>query len=429
MSTRLPDPAQPIEQLKDALRAERAERVRELFALHPELKATINEPLGPFDSPAIVNAHDREMLDVLLDAGADINARSQWWAGGFGLLDSASPELAAHAIERGAKVDAHAAARLGMMSKLRELIDSDPALVHAPGGDGKTPLHCASTIEAAEFLLDRGAQIDARCIDHESTPAQYMVDDRQSIARYLVSRGCKTDILMGAALGDVDLVRRHLGLDPACIRMRVSEEFFPKLNPRSGGTIYGWTLGFYLSAHQVARKFGHDEILKLLFERSPVAVQLLEAAWDGDGAMVEALRAKHPGIAGEFLESDRRLIAHAARKNLTEAVRLMLESGLPVDARGQHQGMPLHWAAFHGNAEMARIVLRYSPPLEAVDGEFHSTPLGWAIHGSEHGWNRDTGDYAGVVEALIEAGAKRPTSLGGSEAVREVLRRHGVRDE
>ncbi len=429
MSTRLPDPAQPIELLKDALRAERAERVRELFGLHPELKATINEPSGPFDSPAIVNAHDREMLDALLDAGADINARSQWWAGGFGLLDWASPELAAYAIERGAKVDAHAAARFGMMPKLRELIDSDPALVHAPGGDGKTPLHCASTIETAEFLLDRGARIDARCIDHESTPAQYMVDDRQSVARYLVSRGCKTDILMGAALGDVDLVRRHLDLEPACIRMRVSEEFFPKANPRSGGTIYGWTLGFYLSAHEVARKFGHDEILKLLFERSPAAVQLLEAAWVGDGAMVETLRAKHPGITGECMESDRRLVAHAARKNLTEGVRLMLESGLPVDARGQHQGMPLHWAAFHGNAEMAKIVLGYGPPLEAVDGEFHSTPLGWAIHGSEHGWNKDTGDYAAVVEALIEAGAKRPSSLGGSEAVREVLRRHGVSDQ
>ena len=47
-----------------------------------------------------------------------------------------------------------------------------------------------STIEIAAFLLDHGAEIDARDIDHESTPAQYMVDDRQDVARYLVSRGC-----------------------------------------------------------------------------------------------------------------------------------------------------------------------------------------------------------------------------------------------
>jgi len=32
----------------------------------------------PFDSPAIVGARSREMVDVLLDAGADINARSRW---------------------------------------------------------------------------------------------------------------------------------------------------------------------------------------------------------------------------------------------------------------------------------------------------------------------------------------------------------------
>jgi hypothetical protein len=33
---------------------------------------------------------------------------------------------------------------------------------------------------------------------------------------------------MAAALGDVNLVRRHLDADPACIRMSVSEEWFPK---------------------------------------------------------------------------------------------------------------------------------------------------------------------------------------------------------
>ena len=48
---------------------------------------------------------------------------------------------------------------------------------------------------------------------------------------------------MAAALGDVDLVRRHLDSDPDCIRMSVSEEWFPKQNPRAGGTIYIWTLG------------------------------------------------------------------------------------------------------------------------------------------------------------------------------------------
>src|SRR5437867_12012412 len=108
------------------------------------------------------------MLDVLLAAGADINAKSRWWAGGFGLLHGASPELAAYAIERGAIVDVHAAARLGMLEKLQELIALDPGSVHARGGDGQTPLHFASTVETAAFLLDHGANIDALDVDHES---------------------------------------------------------------------------------------------------------------------------------------------------------------------------------------------------------------------------------------------------------------------
>jgi hypothetical protein len=266
-------------------------------------------------------------------------------------------------------------------------------------------------------------------VDHESTPAQYMVGDRQEVARYLVSRGCQTDILMAAALGDIELVKRHLDADPDCIRTRVSEEFFPMVNKRSGGTIYGWTLGVHVSAHQVARNFGHEGILQLLFDRSPEPVKLIAACWLGDEATVQSLRAKHPNLAENLTESDRRQVAHAARNNKTDVVRLMLESGLPLDAGIQHGATPLHWAAFHGNVEMAQVVLHYGPPLEARDSDFNSTPLGWAIHGSENGWNCETGDYAGTVEALIAAGANVPETMGGSEAVRGMLRRHGTTEE
>ena len=263
-----PETETALEQIKNALRADDSEKVRELLNRHPELKEHINDPVGPFDSPAISSVRSRSMLDTLLNAGADINARSQWWAGGFGLLDRATPDLATYAIERGAVIDAHSASRLGLIAKLRELIARDPTLVHARGGDGQTPLHFASTVEIAAFLIDHAAQIDVRDIDHESTPAQWMVKDRQEVARYLITRGCHTDVLMAAALGDRELVRRHLDADPNCIRMRVSEEFFPMINPKAGGTIYQWTLGFFVSALDVSRKFGHPEVLRLLLERA-----------------------------------------------------------------------------------------------------------------------------------------------------------------
>ncbi len=419
-----PEAAKLLEEVKTAFRADDATRVRGILERHPELKASINAPIGPFESPAIINVCSREMLDVLLDAGADINARSRWWAGGFGLLDSASPQLAAYAIERGAVVDVHAAARLGLRDRLRVLIAQDPSVVHARGGDGQTPLLMARAVDGAAYLLDQGADLDARDVDHESTPAQYMVGDRQDIARYLVSSGCRTDILMAAALRDLDMVRRRLDADPSCIRMRVNEDFFPMMDNRAGGTIYQWTLGFHASAHQVARRFGHRDILQVLLERSPVDVQLIDACWEADAPTVEAIRAEHSDLVRRLPESDRRQVAHAARNNQTAAVRLMLECGWPVDARGQHHATPIHWAAFHGNAEMTAAILRFNPPLEAVDADFNGTPLRWAIHGSDHGWYARTGDYAATVESLIRAGAARPTQVEGSRIVQDVLRRY-----
>jgi ankyrin repeat protein len=424
-----PPSSDPAEELKQALRGDNASVVREILDRLPELKAKINEPIGPFDSPAIVSARSPEMLEVLLAAGANLNAKSRWWAGGFGLLHGASPELAAYAIRRGAFVDIHAAARLGMLERVRELIASDSQSVHARGGDGQTPLHFASTVDIAACLLDQGAEIDACDVDHESTPAQYMIDDRQEVARHLIQRGCKTDILMAAALGDIDLVRRHLDAAPDSIRTRVSEEFFPMISPKAGGTIYQWKLGWYLSPHRVALKFGHEEVYRLLVDRSPAEVKLIEACWLGDDATLQALRTDQSDWSSRLWAGDQRQVAHAARNNETGVVRAMLKAGLPVDARGQHNATPLHWAAFHGNCEMVKAILPFGPPLEATDADFNGTPLGWAIHGSKEGWYRQTGEYAGTVQALLAAGACLPERLGGTEAVRDVLRRHGMKEE
>jgi hypothetical protein len=77
---------------------------------------------------------------------------------------------------------------------------------------------------------------------------------------------------------------------------------------------------------------------------------------------------------------------------------------------------------------MVEALLRHNPPLEDTSNDFHATPLGWATHGSENGWHRKTGDYPGVVEALLCAGAKPPEKASGAAAVNEVLNRHGVPD-
>jgi hypothetical protein len=71
-------PDTPAGDLTLAFAAGDAAAVRAILDRHPRFKALLDDPIGPFDSPAITNVRSREMLDVLLDAGANIDARATW---------------------------------------------------------------------------------------------------------------------------------------------------------------------------------------------------------------------------------------------------------------------------------------------------------------------------------------------------------------
>jgi ankyrin repeat protein len=416
----------PAVAFQAAILANDATRAAALLEEFPALRERLNEPLpdygfGTTPLIAAVQRTNRQMIDLLLRTGADINGRSHWWAGSFGVLDD-ERGLADFLIARGARVDAHAAARLGMLDRLRELVAADPAVVAARGGDGQTPLHFACSVEVARFLLERGADIDALDVDHESTPAQFMMRDRREVARYLVSRGCRTDLLMAAALGDLDLVRRLLDEDPSRIHLSMSLDHFPKKDPRAGGCIYIWTLGWNKTPHVLAKESGHLQVLRLLMDRSPDSLKLSLALELGDPELFNRLLASAPDLLKSLSPAERRKLVDAAQDRNIDALRLMLEAGWPIDARGQHGATALHWAAFHGHSEMARLILHFHPPLEAVDSDFGGTPLGWAIHGSQHGWSPQTGDFGGTVATLLKAGAKPPPTISGSPSVQAVLR-------
>ena len=405
---------QPSDELAAAITADDAAAVARVLEDHPQLKAGIDGPLpgGAFGQTpllAAVERANREMVDVLLRAGANINQKSHWWAGGFHVLDDAwrTPWMASFLIGRGATLEIHHAVRLDMVEEVCRMLSEDPALVHARGGDGQTPLHFAQTVEMADFLLHHGADLNLRDVDHESTAAQWMVRDRPTVARALVECGCAIDILLVSALGEMELVVRLLDVDPDAIRITVDEAWFPKRDPRAGGSIYIWTLGAHKTAHGIAREFGHERVWRALMDRTPGRMRLAVACEMGDEDLARQLLAGQPDLASGLTGDERRKLADAAELNNTNAVRLMLEAGWPADVRGPHNATSLHWAGFHGNAEMARLLLAHEAPVNVKEDQHDGTPLDWALHGTDHGWHRKTGDYAGTIEALLAAGARR----------------------
>jgi len=416
----------PMELFVAAVKAGDVDGVRDLLKAHPDIAARINEPLFDFKQMAVHAAcRNLAMLDLLLAYGANLNAKSSWEQGGFGILENVTPEQAAPLIARGANVDIWAAANLGMTGRVKELIEADPVLVNAKGGDGKRPLHYARTVEIAEFLLDRGAEIDALDDDHNSTPAQHLIGDNAEVCGFLISRGARSDLLLATALGDPALVRRHLDEDPASIGMRVSQDWFPMIDTApNGGHIYQWTLGFHVSAFDIARKRGHKEVLELLLSRATPLDRVMHALWSGDGDAADAVLATEPVIESAP-STILRQVADAARNNNTAAVKTMLGRGFPVTAVSQHGATPLHWAAFHGNPEMLRDVLRYGPPLEMPDRDFNGTPMGWVIHGAINHWRGiSTAKHGECARLLLEAGAQvDETALPtGNDGLDQVLR-------
>jgi ankyrin repeat protein len=413
----------PLELFDIAVREGDVDRVRELLEGNPDVRARVNEPRFDFDSPAIHQAKKHlAVVDVLLEFGADINARSTFWAGGFGILEwDLTLEQARPLIQRGARVTAWAAAGLGLLEELRAILRETPDVVRQRGGDGKTVLHCAVTVEIAELLVEAGAELEARDVDHCATPLQYLIAD-EKIARFLLDRGAAVDIFAAARLGDATLIRNCLRNDPTCAAARVNQP--PLTAP--GLHIYGWTLGFDLTPADVARKFGHPEVIELILSFLSPKARLIDAIWCGDGERARSELSLAPNAIKDLAPQEHSLLAGAAWWYRPESVRLMLEIGFNPHATGAHRSTPLDRASFHGYCDIVETLLRFDPqPPLTQENEFGKIPLNTCIYGSLHGWK--TGhpqDHARTVRQLLDAGSPvDPTMLPtGNDDLDDVIR-------
>ena len=254
-----------------------------------------------FYTPAIhfaVREGHLEAVRILLDAGA---AAAEW--NGNSLIQIARERgygeiarLLLHEVtRRGGSVEPgedhpiHLAAESDDIQRVRDLIETDPTIVNRRGPGGRTPLHRAAIRSAhavITLLLDHGA--DRNATDSSGEQAiDLAVWNRNArstgdfrTARLLLSGGCRFDLTIAAALGDLERVTALLDQDPTCIR-----------EARPNGK----------RALSAAIEFGHREIARQLLDRgadpnwpesdAPRGAALHAAARAGDTELVELLLA------------------------------------------------------------------------------------------------------------------------------------------
>ena len=386
------------------------EAVRRLLATDKTLATQIDAPWFSFDAPAIVFAAasgNHELVEVLLDAGANIDVKSSWWAGGTSALQHAAgamlnydKELAEYLIERGATVDAHAAAGLDMSEKLAELIHEDPEVVNAPGSDGMSPLHFAATPRIAELLLTHGAGINLRDRDHNGTPAQWTMRRRPEVCRYLLEQGAEVDIVLYCVMGDVERAKVEFQKNPELLKLRINVKspkgyIIPTLESGNlgdqqtdevpGGHVYAYQVGPTMPLLEVALQSKQSTIVDLLIDagyeinfrdwyvlvgQGPERFDALLKGFLAKGWDINARQKHRHGMWAP--------LHWVAQRGLTAGVLCLLENGADPNITDDKGQTPMHIIAQKGiGKNQMQLLIEHGGDINVRDAD-GKTPLDYA---------------------------------------------------
>ena len=322
----------------DAIKESKLEAAKEILAENPSfLKEFDVHCFGGTALNIAVGRNDLPMVEFLLNFGADPNLKSDWKMGPWSALQLAifhnHLEACELLISRGAEVDIHAAAGLGYSDKVKELVKENPARIKKPGGDGCHPLHFAKTPEIAEFLLSKGADIEARDLDHHSTPAQYSATRNPNVCNYLVDSGAEVDIFMASVTGNENVFHSLVEKNPEVIFERITGDRFP-CPQKDIMHIYHFTIGSNATPLHAAASFNQIPIVKLLLEK---------------GVDVNV-----PGAYDDCTS-----LHLCAWNDQSDTAKFLIASGADIERKsGQlHKNTPLGWAIVAGATKVVKLLL------------------------------------------------------------------------
>ncbi len=348
---------------------------------------------------------------LLLDAGVSPNSGSLYWES----RDTSAPISALyHAcmsdnvplvnllLDRGANTqDGEAiyhAAQLDRRACLEALVAHGADLSSTQSPYGNTPLYFlvghqhdddgrAAWFKGLTWLLEHGADPNVPSYQKQETPLQGVAGGgpKLATARALLAHGADPNL------------RRGDGRTAFAIAVRHGNRAIAALLRESGAD---------------TTALGPDD-------------ELFAACFDGDADRARAVLAAHPELAAAMPANGGAALSDAVLHDNLDAIRVLLSLGCSIGAEGWAQGTPLHVAAWTGKLDMVRALLALGAPVNVRDGQFGSSPLGWASHGSgQHRGHDDT--YIAIVDALLDAGAERLPSLNKFDEPPENLASPGV---
>jgi ankyrin repeat protein len=327
-------------------------------------------------------------VELLLDHGADPNTHT--------LFDASDPASRLPALYFACVTDQPLVVRL--------LLERG-----AEPNDGESIYHAAelNRVECLEELVAHGADLSGRHAHWGNTPLYFLsgyLEDGPGAARaregmrWLLEHGADPNVSSGSAEETpLHRVAERRGVEAVQLLLAHGAKVD---QPRADGR----------TPYVLALRSGSDAVAELLLERgadpsrvAPVDA-FLGACLRGDERAARDLL--EPGLLEGLTEEERCALGWAAQLGREDSVRLMAALGFDLSWEAPGGGTPLHQAAWTGNTRMVRLLLDLGAPVNVRDGQFGSSPLGWAAHGSANCRRADE-DYGEIVEALLGAAATR----------------------
>ncbi len=324
-----------------------------------------------------VEKGSREILDILLDRGASVNILTGYkltplhYAAETGQLD-----IARALMEKGAQVNSRSNVGLTPLHlasyyrnrKIAEVFIKAGADVNCCDNSNVTPLHFAARygeVALARFLLQQGASINAGNLDM-ATPLHFAAENGQKeIIRFLISQGANIDardrdgrtaLHQAAYEGQTEVVELllSLGADATQINCQGHTPLFYAIDRRNMDM---WDM---LARHSL----GDDK-----FDASPLHFAAFIGKNDAAESFIqEGTQVDLPNRAGKTP------LHFASCEGRTDTAQLLLNQGAKVDASCSRGMIPLHYAALTSQMDTARLLIKHGSPVDVRSTE-GITPL------------------------------------------------------